>query len=322
MKAYSRSPARRLPARRRDAGPSPGATASAWCSSMPSSAASAASDPSQKTWPTTAACWTSAPLGAAQRVEPRREHGVDGLGQRLGVGRALLDEAVDHLLGEQRVAAGALGDLARSRPSPLPTRRRGSRPPTSSRSSSSPSGSSEIVVALRRPPPQPGRRSSSSSRARQTISSGPAHPARQVLDQVEHSLVGPVDVLDREDQRAGWRDRLDARSGPRRRGARASAAGPRASRRRRLRRRLDAERAARSARRCARRSRPSRRRSTSSSTPRESFAQADSAASVSTISNSAADDLAERPVGDARRRRRGSGPTRTAGVARARRAWS
>ena len=33
------------------------------------------------------------------------------LGQRLGVAGALLDDPVDHLLGEQRVAAGALGDL-------------------------------------------------------------------------------------------------------------------------------------------------------------------------------------------------------------------
>ena len=34
-------------------------------------------------------------------------------------------------------------------------------------------------------------------------------PARQVLDQVEHSLVGPVDVLEREHERAAPGDRLD-----------------------------------------------------------------------------------------------------------------
>ena len=56
---------------------------------------------------------------------------------------------------------------------PLTRRRRRAGRSTSSRVSSAVSGSSEIVVAFRRPPPQPGRRSSSSSRARQTIRTGP-----------------------------------------------------------------------------------------------------------------------------------------------------
>jgi hypothetical protein len=34
-------------------------------------------------------------------------------------------------------------------------------------------------------------------------------PARQVVDQVEHSLVGPVDVVDRQDEGAATGDRLD-----------------------------------------------------------------------------------------------------------------
>ena len=154
---------------------------------------------------------------------------MDRLGERLDVLRSLLADPVDHLLGEQRVAGRALGDLRRRarpavRPSPLPPaaarrRARGSRPGSS--------GSSAIVVALRRPPPQPGRRSSSSSRARQTISAGPAHPARQVLDQVEHALVGPVDVLDRDHHAAGAGSPPRPASAPRRTGGRASAAGPR-----------------------------------------------------------------------------------------------
>ena len=111
-------------------------------------------------------------LGARQRVEPRREHRVHGLGQRLGVAGALLDDPVDHLLGEQRVAARALGDLLGELGSARRPRRRAARRPARG-SGRGRAGRGVIVVALRRPPPQPGRRSSSSSRARQTISTGP-----------------------------------------------------------------------------------------------------------------------------------------------------
>ena len=84
-----------------------------------------------------------------------------------------------HLLGEQRVAAGALGDLRDDSAWPSAAPSPGSSAATSSRVSSPVSGSSAIEVALRRPPPQPGRRSSSSSRARQTIRAGPrTHCAR------------------------------------------------------------------------------------------------------------------------------------------------
>ena len=69
------------------------------------------SEPSQKVWPTTEACWSTRRSGAEQRVEPGGEHGVDGLGQGLDVLRPLLADPVDHLLGEQRVARRALGDL-------------------------------------------------------------------------------------------------------------------------------------------------------------------------------------------------------------------
>src|SRR5215207_10609737 len=40
----------------------------------------------------------------------------------------------------------------------------------------------------------------------------PADPARHVIDQVEHSLVGPVDVLDRDHDWPALACRLDQRS--------------------------------------------------------------------------------------------------------------
>ena len=86
---------------------------------------------------------------------------------------------------------------------------------TSARACSGASGSSVIRVALMRPPPQPGRRSSSSSRARHEQQHRAPRPAGQVLDQVEHALVGPMDVLDREDHRLASARRLD--QGPDRR---------------------------------------------------------------------------------------------------------
>ena len=95
-----------------------------------------------------------------------------------------------------------------------------------------------------------------------------AHPARQVVDQVEHSLVGPVDVVDREHQRAAPGDRLDHGAGGReerlahplrvvaRRGGAPRAARCRAG--------------SRAGRRCARR--PARRRARSSARRRPSGA--------------------------------------------------
>ena len=152
----------------------------------------------------------------------RRQQRLDRAGQRRRLDGVLLDQAVHHLLGEQRVAAGALGDL-RDDLGACRSSAPGISAATSSRVSSAVSGSSEIVVALRRPPPQPGpaleqlvaRQADQQQRA--------AHPARQVVDQVEHPLVGPVDVVDREHQRAAAGDRLDRRRGPPRTAPRASA---------------------------------------------------------------------------------------------------
>ncbi len=62
------------------------------------------------------------------------------------------------------------------------------------------SGSSPMAAAFVLPPPHPGRVSSSSGRARQSNSS-PSSAVRDILDDVEGPGVGPVDVLDDEDER-------------------------------------------------------------------------------------------------------------------------
>ena len=67
-------------------------------------------------------------------------------------------------------------------------------------------GSRNTVRALVRPPPQPGRDSSSSPRARQSTIDGTLRPARQEIDEGEAAIVGPVDVLDDEDEGVGSGD--------------------------------------------------------------------------------------------------------------------
>ena len=72
------------------------------------------------------------------------------------------------------------------------------------------SGSSVSVSARGPDDGQSGRRSSSSSRARQRISSGASRALQaEVLDQVEQRRLGPVDVLEDQDQRLAMRERLD-----------------------------------------------------------------------------------------------------------------
>ena len=84
---------------------------------------------------------------------------------------ALVRQAARHLLGEERVAAGALGD--RGDRAGCPRCRARPATSTSSRVCSTVSGSSRIEVASWRPPPHRCRRSISSSRARHSRISGP-----------------------------------------------------------------------------------------------------------------------------------------------------
>ena len=227
------------------------------------------------------------------------------LGQRVGLGGALLLEPVDHLLGEQRVAAGALGDLRHDLRAAAVLRGAAAAAPRPARG---------VSLAGQRLERDRGRVAAAAAPAGpplEQLVAGQAdeqqrraHPARQVLDQVEHSLVGPVDVLDREHQRRARRRSPRRRRGRRRRAPRASAAGPRSA--------GSAPRAARcraggrAARRCARR--PRTRRRVARSGPRRRAELLPGGLGVVGVDDLelVAEDLAERPVGDARRRRAGT----------------
>ncbi len=134
------------------------------------------------------------------------------VGQRVGVLCASFDDPVDHLLGEQRVATGAFGDLVdqfgchRSRFRALRER------------------DDEIssVHACERCERDRGRRVVLAAPVRATIEELVAcqayeqdrsvRPAREVLDQIEHAFIGPMDVLDDEHQRRPSRRGFDHRS--------------------------------------------------------------------------------------------------------------
>ena len=131
---------------------------------------------------------------------------MDRVGQCLGLRRAALAQPVDHLLGEQGIAARAdrdlLGELG------LRARVRHQRPDELSRLG----GPKRLERDRGRVEPAAAPASAAVEQlvARQADDQHRAsHPARQVLDQVEHPLVGPVDVLDGEDHRLAPCRRLD-----------------------------------------------------------------------------------------------------------------
>ena len=152
------------------------------------------------------------PLGPVERVEPGGEQRLHRPGQRGRLDGVLLDQAVDHLLREQGVATGALGHL-RHDPGPAAVLMGGAghqrrhqlaglvrgerleRDRGGVLSPAAPAGPSleELVP------------SEADQQQRAT------DPARQVVDQVEHSLVGPVDVVEREHEGSPLRDSLDHR---------------------------------------------------------------------------------------------------------------
>ena len=117
--------------------------------------------------------------------------------------RAALDEHADGLLDEERIPLGALERLPRQRPGPLP------------------GGTGELIEELldelralllgerleldrRRahaPAAPPGTRVEQLGPREADDEDGRPHPVGEVLDEVEERRLGPVDVLEQEDQR-------------------------------------------------------------------------------------------------------------------------
>ena len=150
-------------------------------------------------------------LEPVEGVEPGREQGLNGPGESLRLGGLLLQQTIDHLLGEQGVASGALGDLGDDvgRAVVGPRHQRGDQ-------------LSRLVLGQwlerdrRGVPPA----AAPAGAPLEQLIAGQADeqqrrpdPAGEVVDQVEHSLVGPVDVVDREDEGAPAGDRLDRGAG-------------------------------------------------------------------------------------------------------------
>jgi hypothetical protein len=145
-------------------------------------------------------------LERRQRVEPRGEHRLDRLGQLAGVRAAALGDAPGHLLGEQGVAPGALhhrlgdglagGQQRRDEELGL-------------------GGGERLQHQLGRgtTPTAPARPAVEQLVAGQADQHQRcAHPLGEVLDRVEHAVVGPVDVLERQHQRPPAGQCLDARA--------------------------------------------------------------------------------------------------------------
>ena len=136
--------------------------------------------------------------------------------------RATLEREREQLLEEERIAVGGVEDPRRAVESPAPLRRR---PSSSASVSSAESASSRIGVPV--PARNAGRSSSSSSRAEADDQDRRLASRRHVLDELEEARLGPVKVVEDEDERPA-RARLARRSaGTRARARRREAAGRR-----------------------------------------------------------------------------------------------
>ena len=194
--------------------------------SPPSASATGTSASSQNVRPTTAACASRRRWNGSSESSRAASSACTVAGQLGRAARLLLGEAPDHLLGEQRVALGARGD-GRDHAPRLP----------STVSSSSDDQLARLLLA-ERVEEERGRVAADAAPAGPALEQlvareadlqhRRAHPLHEVLDQVEHALVGPVDVLP-DRARADARGRAPRRTrGPRRRTLRACAGRPRA----------------------------------------------------------------------------------------------
>ena len=243
----------------------------------------------------------AAAAARAAASESRRAASSDWtvLGQRRRLDGVLLDQAVDHLLGEQRVAAGALGHLAarRRRPAVLGVRASAPRPARGSRRAVS--GSSEIVVALRRRrPSRAGARAARRGRGRRAAAAPRTQRARcSIRSSIPSSAQWMSSIASTSGRRRA--DRLDHGAGGREERLAHPLRVVGARSRRSVLGRLDPQRHRRAGRRCARRPRARRAPPSAPPTPRGSFSQAASGESVSSDLELLAQHLDQRPVGDA-----------------------
>ena len=160
--------------------------------------------------PTTAAFWASALLVGRQPVEPRGEDGLDGrwdldlldrprqLPGAIGQSQdAPVDEHPDELLGEERVAIGEADDALAQRGRQAAGEQAIDQRRVSSALERLEDDRRRVgdAAAPRRAPVEElvAREAEDGDRA--------LAPAREVLDEVEQALVGPMDVLQDEDQR-------------------------------------------------------------------------------------------------------------------------
>ena len=174
--------------------------------SRPSARPAAASEPSQKVRPTTAACCTS-----------RRSKGSSASSRAASTACTVSGSSAGLRRPPRRSGAPSPRRTAGCRPSAPPPRARPRRRPGSSAATSS-----RCRAAVERLEQQLRGGPAPAAPARPPVEQLVAreadqhqrrpHPLREVLDRVEHAVVGPVDVLERDHQRPPRGDRLDARA--------------------------------------------------------------------------------------------------------------
>ena len=144
-------------------------------------------------------------LERPQRVEPRGQHALHGVRQR-GSLAALLGDPARHLLGEQRVAARALGHGHRALEAGRQQRVHQRARLRGAERLEHELGGRAAPAAPARPPVEQLVAGEADEHERR------AYPLREVLDRLEHAVVRPVDVLECDHERAAPGDRLDARA--------------------------------------------------------------------------------------------------------------
>ena len=188
--------------------------------------ASSATELRQNTWPTTDAHSSTARSSALEAVEASGEEGGDRRrdGHRGEVGgrdpravgagqQAVVDQHGEHLLHEQRVALGRLGDAGR-RPSPASWPGPGGWPAARwPRRSARGSSSTEVALGFLLPQAALSVEQLGAGGAEQQ-ERGVPRPVGDVLDEVQQGGLRPLDVVEHHDQGTTPGQRLE--EGPQR----------------------------------------------------------------------------------------------------------